>query len=384
MRNILTIVKKELLRFFKDRRMVLSVLLPGIMIFIMYSVMGGAISDVAGGDKDYKPKAYVKNMPANAMITGFFEGGCDLLADTDDGEAIKKKIIDKKADVYVVFPENFSELGVGGDNVPNVEVYYNSSDSNSQAAYTAVVAMLNAYESSISNVFDVNKGETKYDLASEKDLTGMIFSMIMPMLLVMFVFVGAMSVAPESIAGEKERGTIATLLVTPIKRSHLALGKIIALSVIAMISGISSFIGTALSLPKLVGGMGVSAASYVFGDYALLLCLILSTVFISIAVIAIISAAAKSVKEAAAYVSPLMIIIVLIGVTGMFGSGAAKSPFLYLIPFYNSVQAMTGIFSFAASPINIVITVVSNIVYTALLVFALSKMFSSEKIMFSK
>jgi len=382
MRNIFTIVKKELLRFFKDKRMVLSVLLPGIMIFVIYSVMGGAIGGVANGDSGYKPKTYVKNMPA--AFTEFFDGGFEVLTDTADGEAIKQKIMDKNADIYVVFPENFSELGVGGDNVPNVEVYYNSADSNSQAAYSAVVAMLNVYESSISNVFDINKGDIKYDLASEKDLTGMIFSMIMPMLLVMFVFVGAMSVAPESIAGEKERGTIATLLVTPIKRSHLALGKIIALSVIAMISGISSFIGTALSLPKLVGGMGVSAASYVFGDYALLLCLILSTVFISIAVISIISAAAKSVKEATAYVSPLMIVIVLIGVTGMFGGGAAKSHFLYLIPFYNSVQAMTGIFSFAASPINIVITVVSNIVYTALLVFALSKMFSSEKIMFSK
>ena len=41
-----------------------------------------------------------------------------------------------------------------------------------------------------------------------------------------------MSVAPESIAGEKDRGTIATLLVTPLKRTHLAIGKIISLAII--------------------------------------------------------------------------------------------------------------------------------------------------------
>lgn len=71
----------------------------------------------------------------------------------------------------------------------------------------------------------------------------MIFSSMLPMLLMIFLFTGCMSVAPESIAGEKERGTIATLLVTPVKRSHIAIGKIIALSIIALLSGISSTLG---------------------------------------------------------------------------------------------------------------------------------------------
>ncbi|MFQ7035420.1 MAG: ABC transporter permease subunit [Candidatus Borkfalkia sp.] len=53
-----------------------------------------------------------------------------------------------------------------------------------------------------------------------------------------------MGIAPESIAGEKERGTIATLLVTPIKRSELVVGKVLSLSALSSLSAISSFIGT--------------------------------------------------------------------------------------------------------------------------------------------
>lgn len=70
--------------------------------------------------------------------------------------------------------------------------------------------------------------------------------------------------APESIAGEKERGTIATLLVTPMRRSSLALGKVFSLSIIALLAGCSSFIGTFAALPKMMGGelTGVDSSVY--------------------------------------------------------------------------------------------------------------------------
>jgi sodium transport system permease protein len=201
----------------------------------------------------------------------------------------------------------------------------------------------------------------------------------------MFLFSGCMAIAPESIAGEKERGTIATLLVTPMKRSELALGKIISLSVIGLLSGLSSFIGTMLSLPHLMGSAvsEMSAGVYSIADYILLLLVILTTVLIIIGMISIISGYAKSVKEAGTAVTPLMIIIMVISITAMMGSGAPEEPFLYLIPLYNSVQCMNGIFSFTMIPLNLVITIVSNLLYAALAVFALAKIFDSEKIMYN-
>lgn len=90
-------------------------------------------------------------------------------------------------------------------------------------------ALLDGYESSLSNKFDINSGSGSYDLATDADTAGTFLSSMMPMLLMIFLFSGCMSTAPESIAGEKERGTIATLLITPLRRRDLALGKICCL-----------------------------------------------------------------------------------------------------------------------------------------------------------
>ncbi len=214
----------------------------------------------------------------------------------------------------------------------------------------------------------------------------MIFSSMLPMLLMIFLFTGCMSVAPESIAGEKERGTIATLLVTPVKRSHIAIGKIIALSIIALLSGISSTLGTVLSMPALMGAASdtMNIGIYTVSDFLLLAVVILSTVLFLVAVISVISAYARTIKEAQSYVTPLMIIATLIGITAMFGGGAPQDWFYYFIPLYNSVQCMSAIFSFTCVPVNVLITVISNLIYSVVFVFVLTRMFNSEHVIFGR
>ena len=242
---------------------------------------------------------------------------------------------------------------------------------------------MDQFETSLVNKFDINRGQTNYDLADEQDLAGMTFAMMMPMLIMMFLFSGCMAVAPESIAGEKERGTIATILVTPLKRSELALGKIFSLSIIALLSGLSSTVGVLLSLPKLMGGMEIDAGVYGITEYGLLGIIVLSSVLLLIALISIISAYAKSIKEAQTLIMPLMIVVLMVGVSAMFGTMQENS-FLYLIPIYGSVQSMGSIFLFQVNTVNLLITVISNFIYTALLIVVLTKMFNSERIIFTK
>lgn len=201
-----------------------------------------------------------------------------------------------------------------------------------------------------------------------------------------FLFSGCMAVVPESIAGEKERGTIATLLVTPMRRGELAVGKILSLSVIALLSGISSFAGTILSLPKLMGGAaeGVNAGVYQPLDYVLLLGLILSTILVITSLMAIISSYSKSVKEANTAVTPLMVLVMFLGVTSMLGGGASSFPLLYCIPLYNTVQSMVGIFSFEYSMTNVLIAMGVNLLCSGILAYAVTRLFNSEKVMFSR
>lgn len=385
-------MKKEFTRFFTDKRMVLTtIFLPGIMIYLLYTFMGSGLSGQLEQSEDFKPVVYVENLP-ESVKTVVSQGDLMELKEVSNEKDVKEKISDgdENYNLLAVFPENFDDQIVAydsqsGEKAPNVELYYNSTETDSSTAYNLMTSVLDQIESAMANKFDINAGNGEYDLASEEDMTAQMFSMMIPMLMIMFLFSGCMAVAPESIAGEKERGTIATLLVTPMKRSHLALGKILSLSVIAILSGCSSFLGTMLSLPNLMGGAGdISANVYGVKDYVMLFFIIISTVMVIVSVIAIVSAFAKSVKEATGWVTPIMLISMLIGITSMIDSLCKTEPVWYLIPLYNSVQSMNGVFSLNMNVTNIIVTVIANFCYAGIGVFVLTKMFNSEKVMFSK
>jgi sodium transport system permease protein len=212
--------------------------------------------------------------------------------------------------------------------------------------------------------------------------------MMLPLLLTIFLFSSSLALAPESIAGEKERGTIATLLVTPIGRGELALGKIFSLAILAFLCGMSSTLGTLLSLPKMMQMQGAPGGAMGMGlygakDYLLLAAVIFSTILFYVTAMSIVSAYAKSIKEAQNAITPLMIVVMVAGVSSMFGTVQERAA-LYLVPVYNSVQSMAGIFSFSYSPANVAIAVGANLAYSAVGALALTKMFNMEKVIFSR
>ncbi len=387
--NILTIVKKELRRFFGDRRMIATIILPGILIYTIYSFMGSTVMSEIMGEENATYTVYAQHLPTSVQVMTEEMENLTYVTDVSDP---KSAVAEGELDLYCVFPENFDMLvaaydPAAGQPAPFVEMYYNTSSSSSSGAQMLMTSLLDTYESALANRFDVNPDPSvSYDLATSEDMTVMMFSMLMPMLLMMLMFSCCMSVAPDAIAGEKERGTIATLLVTPMPRWHLALGKIISVSAVALLGGVCSFLGVVLSLPKLMGDSEmINAAVYGIPEYACILGVILSTVLLFVAVISVISALAKSVKEASGMVTPLMFVILFISIGGMFTGGSVPtSPLMYLIPVFNSSQCISGIFSMSYEPLSVVLTMVSNLVFTGVCVFALNKVFDSERIMFNK
>jgi len=390
--KISIIIKKELARFFGDKRLVLStIVLPCVLIYLVYSFMGSALTDMYQTDEGYKFTISTVNLPQS--ISALLSDMEAEITPIDEAEIpdTKNAIVEKKLDLLAIFPADFDAqvAAYGPDSAeaaPKVALYYNSTRTESSSAYSALTAILDTYEGSLANKFDVNPGNEGFNLATDKDASGFMFSSMLPMLLMIFLFSGCMAVAPEAIAGEKERGTIATMLITPVKRSELVMGKVLALAIVALLAGASSTLGTLLSLPKLMGAASenMSAAFYGPADYAMLAAVVLSTVLLFVSIISVISAYAKTIKEAQTSVMPLMIVVMLVGVTGMFGNGAKTEALYYFIPIYNSVQCMTGIFSFNAVASHMLITVLVNLAVSVGCGFLLTKMFNSEKIMFKK
>lgn len=400
MKNILTIIKKELSRIFKDKRLIFStIIMPGLMIFVLYSFMGEAISSLYATDSEAASKIVVVDMTEEVTENDLFvsltnaEYNYEITKITSEElDIYKDKLLNGEIDYIISFSEDFFTKVAAGDK-PNVNTYYNPSEEKSSETNEIINSTLvvleelyiqNKYGSI--DMFTINANNNENQVFNEDKAIGQAVSMILPFLIIIFLFSGAMSVAPESIAGDKERGTMATLLVTPIKRSEIAWGKIIALSIISILSALSSFIGIIASLPKLMGLNGGNDISQIYGfsDYLIVFVILLVTVLFIVGLISVVSAIAKNMKEASTFILPLYLISMGVGVSTMFTQTATTNKLLYLIPMYGSLECLVGIFTFDLNIINFLITIVSNLCYTGLLIFLLTKLFNNEKVMFGK
>ena len=398
--EMLTILKKELIRVFSDKRMVMTIIMPGIILYVVYSLIGTGMADKIKGEGSESWIVSVVNMPEHLEAV-LQQPGAKLqeVAESDIAEK-KQAVADEGEVLLMVFPEELDEILSDAsylqnmDGVkPQIEMFYNSANTQSYQAYSTFSSICDAYESQLVNVFDINSDmEESYDLATEEDGMMQMFSMLLPMLLIIFLFSGCMSVAAESIAGEKERGTLAKLLVTPINRWSLSLGKIIGIGIVGLVGAVSSFLGVMLSLPKMMNSMSeaedgtsvnMNMAIYGAKEYIYLFLIICTTVLVIVGAISIISGLARNVKEAGTMATPLMLLTTLLGVSTVAQDGAQATLAYYAIPFYNSVQGMAQIFSGEVRTECVLLTVVMNLVYTVVLAVVLAKIFDSEKIIYN-
>lgn len=390
--NVINVMNKELARFFGNKRLLLStIILPGVIIYFMYSFVGSIMVSDQNVD-DIPPVVSVVNIPNS--VKNIFESNemSYEIIEPNDEILIKDKlesISNKSSELLLVFPEDFDVLVdeysiESGIKAPNIKIFYNDTYDKSLQAFVNIKEILNSYEETLVNKFDINSVEETYNVASEKDSSGKLFSSLLPVLLITFIFTGCMALAPESIAGEKERGTIASLLVTPLSRSELVLGKLLAVSMVSTLSAASSTIGSLLALPNILESLSMELnIFYTINDFILLALIIISTVILFVSLLFILSTFANSIREAQNYANPLMIIVMVIGIINIY-SGASSNPLFYLVPVYNSVGCMISILSFKIVPSFMFLTVFSNFVYSFLLVLILIKMFNSERIIFSR
>jgi sodium transport system permease protein len=160
----------------------------------------------------------------------------------------------------------------------------------------------------------------------------------------------------------------------------------LSLAVLSFLSGSLTAIATILALPNLMSAAedSINVDIYSVTDYILLALIIFATLLLMVAMISIVSAYAKTVKEAGQATTPLMILVMLVGISGMFGGGAQTETIYFFIPLYGSVQSMSGIFALDYSVLNVIIACVSTLVYASIGGVILTKMFNSEKVMFSR
>jgi len=387
MNNFLLILKKELFRVLKDKKMIFALIFPGLMIFLMYSFIGSTFSSLENTNTSSETYSIiVRNLPneiKQIALSLEYDFEYTELQDNADPLNYEDAIKNKEILLIVDFPANFVE-SVSNGLKPNIGVYYNPSYAQSNEAYTKFNECLSVYQTGVlintnSPIFFVIP-QTFYN---ENDILLQVVSMILPMMLVMFLFSGSMAVTPEAIAGEKERGTMASLLLTPTPTQNIVLAKVSALSILTSISALSSFLGIIFSLPKLLNLGNASILSlFSIVDLLLLFLILVVTVFLITSLLTIISTLSKSVKEANMYAAPLMIVASLLSLIPMLLS-TSSGLYIYIIPMLNTVITIRDIINSSINPLYMLVTIGTNLIATSGLIFLVVKLFNNEKVMFS-
>jgi len=401
MKNILTVFRKEFYRVISDKRLVFTaIILPGLAIYFMYSLLGNVVNDRIEENQNHKMVIYEVNLPTEFKayldsqgVVAEYESIGNLSTDE-----LNQLVLNGDADLVMMFTEDFyNELQVYDPldtELPDFKMIYNPGEDKSSIAFNQMHYWAEQYRKFISlerygvesKIFTINEGMTAsdYQVRNEEKEMGKALSQLLPMLLIMFLFSGAMSIGPDSIAGEKERGTIATLLVTPIKRSEIAIGKVLSLSVISLFSATSSFVGILFGLQNLMQDTDFDLTIYGVNDFGTLFAVILVTVLFIVGLISVISAYAKSIKEASLLIMPVYFVSIAIGMTTMMSGEPATSTILYALPIYSSVHMIIAVLTFEIATASFLVMIFSNLLYVSILIFVLNKFFQSEKIMFSK
>ena len=381
--KLLALMKKEFARFFGDPKLLITMILPGVLIYLIYSIMGSAM--FGGEAQKYDFKVYVSGESAvvdviDASVAQNEGWTAEFVHLPAEGaatvEEARAAVESGEASALIVFSEDFdASVAQGAQGGASAQLVYNSEDEASAAFASLAGGILDGYGRSFAF--------TMTDFAESADFARTMMAGILPFLIVVFIFSSCMSVTLESVAGEKERGTLATILVTSARRTDIALGKVLPLSCVSLIGAASGFLGVVLSLPTLMG-ISVDAAAAGVGalGYFMLLLLIVSVVPLIVSAIATVSTLSRTVKEASSYTGILMILMMVLSIVAAFVSGIGD--WAVAIPVLNAVVAMQGVLTGAMRVWQCLVSFGLNLVYTAVLVFVISRLLSSERIMFGK
>ena len=285
--------------------------------------------------------------------------------------------------------------------VPPVLVIRNSADDKSAAAFGRVQKALGNWEDAVRESSFEKAGlplELQHparlawiEVACQEQVAASVWSKLFPALLVIMALTGAFYPAIDLGAGEKERGTMETLLISPAKRIELVLGKFLTIMLFSVATAILNLLSMGLTGQQMASVVGAGMSDTVslefpgFDSLMWLVILLLPLSALFSAVCLALATFARSTKEGQYYLTPLLMVVM--GLTMFCLSPAVEMTPLYsVIPIVNVALLLKGLLLNAPGAENLVVYAVpvltSSIGYSMLALWWAIELYNSEDVLF--
>ena len=379
--NLWNILKKELRELFRDKKSLAMMLI--IPIFIPLIMIGMSALFEMQTNRDIEE--YNKIGFAYELSEEEKEIAKQMNIEIVNGseEELRQKYDNGEIDLYITKDGNKYIINSDGSDNSSyaknmMESYFNTYKQYLQGEY---LTENNIDSNQVFNIITVEE-----NVFEQENFFGNYIKNYAFLFIIMAITVSATYPATDTTAGEKERGTLETLLTFPIKSKDIIVGKFLAVSISSIVTGIISFILAIVALLlaqnmfSIYEGTDImfSASSMIFG----IVVIIAYSFFISGLCISIASTS-KTFKEAQSALTPLTFISFFPSFI-VFMVGLQTTPILSIIPFLNFTMIFTDIAAGNINLLNIALMAISTIIYITLIFTYIIKQYKTEKVLFSK
>ena len=379
--NLWNILKKELRELFRDKKSLAMMLV--IPIFIPLLVIGMSAlfeSQVSKDVSEYNKIGFAYEMTEEEKNIAE-EMNIEIINGNE--EELKEKYDNGEINLYITKQDSKYIINTDGSDNSTfasslMETYFNTYKQYLQQSY---LQENNINPNEVLNIITVEENVLEQDNYFADYIKNYAFLFIM-----MAITVSATYPATDTTAGERERGTLETLLTFPIKSRDIIVGKFLGVTVSSIITGLISLALAIISLMitknmfSIYEGMEVmySPITILFA----VIVIIAYSFFISGLCIAIASTS-KTFKEAQSALTPLTFISFFPGMIA-FMMGITTTPILSIVPFLNFTLIFTDINNGTINLLNIGLMAISTIIYISLVFAHIIKQYKSEKVLFAK
>ena len=394
MSNMTWIVfKKEIIDLFRDRKAFLSaVILPIFILPIMMLILGGSAASNTNTVKEGLRIAIVGEQ--NSSLENVLKQDPNIqIVKVDSPE---QALQNEQIYLYLDIPQNFDTNIKTKDGSSSVSIYFDNTSQKSQIALSQIEGVINQYnEAEVSGrlkdlgvsdslLTPVSVNPIGVGIKSEKEAHALqLVAMLLPMFVLVYAAQGGAAAATDLAAGEKERGSLEPLLSTRASRSSILLGKLIAITVMGILSTLSGFIGLIVSM-IVPNSLLMTEGGIVLQPEAIVIIAILA-ILITLSFSALqlaISVYAKSFKEAQTYLGFLTFAPMIISYGTMYMDASGMGLLLYNIPILNAVLVMKEAIFGIYDPMHLVLTFVWSVIYIILALVLAKYMFNREEALF--